>query len=567
MAVRVAVAVSLGWFLAQTVLPPRGGPVPGLPRTFDPDLGFLLWPWQWAQDPRLLPILAMAVVGALLARRPLWLAVMAAVPVLVEAWQFLVPAVGEVAALRDVAHAWIGLATGALVALTGWALGRLVAHAVKPVWSNARSAIVTTGATATRSATVTTGSATVMTGSARRSRTVLAAGITAVLLLGVSVAWPRADGEAVAAAPPVGAQGALQGADFHGSEHPDAVAQEWLAAGDLPGEGTAYEDMARVALWDLHLLTRDPLPPAGPATQWDYYWPRDGAFVAVALVRTGHTGDAVEILRRQADLYLDPLYGFDARYLLDGGRVVRDPRGAQVDGCGWVLWAIHETAQDTALPDEVAGLRDRCADQLLRATGGGTHLAAPSPDYWERATFERLLGANAPLLLGLRSAAADYRASGSVERADSLLEAADTFTAELGQEFGPTFSRSTRGGGLDAATAMLMPPFAAEPLPGVREAWEGYQAGALRPGGGLAPGTDWRQDGVSWTPEVALVAYTAAADGQEGIATDWLDWLETHRAPWGSLPEKVGPDGTPGGPAPLGWTSSLVVLTLSELGL
>src|SRR5699024_7190808 len=123
---------------------------------------------------------------------------------------------------------------------------------------------------------------------------------------------------------------------------------------------------------------------------------------------TGHPEEAAEVLTRAAELDLDPLYGFDARYLPTGQPVVLDPRGAQVDGCGWLLWAIHETGQHADLPAPVAGLRDRCTDQVLRATGGGSRLAAPSPDYWEQATFDQLLGANAPLALGLRSAAADY---------------------------------------------------------------------------------------------------------------------------------------------------------------
>jgi hypothetical protein len=37
---------------------------------------------------------------------------------------------------------------------------------------------------------------------------------------------------------------------------------------------------------------------------------------------------------------------------------------------------------------------------------------------------------------------------------------------------------------------MLMPPFTDE-QPAVLEAWLGYQQGAARASGGLAPGTDW----------------------------------------------------------------------------
>lgn len=542
--VRAAIAVALGWFLALTALPPPRGLVPGLTSTYDPDLGHLLWPWLWGQaDARLLLIVPIVLAGALVVAAPRWAPVAAALPVLVEGWQFLVPGLGEVAAARDVAHAWIALAVGVLVGSGVRLAGRFGARLVQ----------ATSGATSRSGLT------------SRPRHTLVTVGLVATVLLGTSTVWPQADGEAVAAVPATGVAGPLHGGEFHGGDTPDAAARHWIGAGHVPGEGTAYEEMSRVALWDLFLLTRDALPPAGPAAQWDYFWPRDGAFVAVALLQSGHLADAVEILERQSQLYLDPLYGFDARYLLDGQRVTADPRGAQVDGCGWLLWSIHEVSQAVAVPEDVARLRDRCTDQILRATGGGSRLAAASPDYWERATFDRLLGANAPLVLGLRSAAADYTAAGDGARAEVVASAARALRQQVADDFGPSFERTTRGGGLDAATAMLMPPFDPDPLVGVREAWRGYQDGAARPGGGLAPGTAWKQDGLSWTPEVALVAYTAAADGQVDLARGWLDWLDAHRTPWGSLPEKVGPGGEPGGPAPLGWTSALVLLTLAEL--
>src|SRR5699024_6504804 len=153
------------------------------------------------------------------------------------------------------------------------------------------------------------------------------------------------------------------------------------------------------------------LPPAGPVGSWNYFWPRDGAFVAVALARAGLEDRSVALLSQVGALYLDPMYGFDARYLLSGGRVETEPRRAQVDGGGWVLWAIHETT-GTGAPPAVADLRDRCTVQLLRATGGGSHLPAPGQDYWERTTYDHLLGRSAPVAAGLRFAAADYGALG-----------------------------------------------------------------------------------------------------------------------------------------------------------
>jgi glucoamylase len=86
-----------------------------------------------------------------------------------------------------------------------------------------------------------------------------------------------------------------------------------------------------------------------------------------------------------------------------------------------------------------------------------------------------------------------------------------------------------------------------------------------RPAGGLAPGEGWKDDGISWTPETALFALAAAATGDRPAAERYLAWLEAHTTAHGALPEKVLSDGSPAGPAPLAWTSALVVLTAHEL--
>jgi GH15 family glucan-1,4-alpha-glucosidase len=111
---------------------------------------------------------------------------------------------------------------------------------------------------------------------------------------------------------------------------------------------------------------------------------------------------------------------------------------------------------------------------------------------------------------------------------------------------------------------MFLPPFG-DGGPGGRQAWLKYQAQAQRPAGGLAPAADWKADGNSWTPETALVAYTAAASGHTARSRAWLGWLDAHRTAYGSLPEKVTASGQPAGPAPLLWTAALVLLTLDEL--
>jgi GH15 family glucan-1,4-alpha-glucosidase len=82
----------------------------------------------------------------------------------------------------------------------------------------------------------------------------------------------------------------------------------------------------------------------------------------------------------------------------------------------------------------------------------------------------------------------------------------------------------------------------------------------------VLPGESWPgAPDVAWTPETALFGLSAASGGRPAEAVARLGWLAAHRTPLGALPEKVGPSGRQAGVAPLGWTDSLVLLTLSAL--
>lgn len=366
----------------------------------------------------------------------------------------------------------------------------------------------------------------------------------------------------------------------------------WVREGSVSGAGTAYDPMVRAALLDLRRLS---LPggamPAGAGAKWNYDWPRDTAFVAVALDRTGHYDDALGML---SFLARQPAPGgtLAARYRLDGGGAP-DNRPAQVDGPGWVLWALDElvegasdptgvndavggrdweSVERASLPQEVRGLADRSLSRILSWTGNGGHLPPPTPDYWEMATSQVSMGEVAPLVAGLESASRLYARLGDAQRATQAGAAADRLAAVVTAAFGPSFQRFGDSGGRDAGVSMLMPPFVTggalatgTTARRVASAWVDYQQGSVRDAGGLAPGTSWYNHGESWTPETALVAYTAAASGRTVIARRWMDWLNAHRTPWGALPEKVLPGGQLAGPAPLAWTDALVILTAYEL--
>ncbi len=357
------------------------------------------------------------------------------------------------------------------------------------------------------------------------------------------------------------------------------VQRDWLAAGTVPGP-ERYADMARQALLDLDTLTLDNgAVLAGPTAAWLYSWPRDASFVAVALARTGHADDAARILGHLARVQ-EADGTFQARYLPDESGVP-DDRGTQLDGGAWYLWAAAEWY--AAADDETrAATLDALAPSLtsaLAAIEGAidpvTGMPRPSPDYWEVRETRTTLGVVAPMLLGARSAqelaqsvAGSAPGVGPAWAPELEARAASVeamLDRALATRFAPLgYPRHDGGQVRDAAVAFLMPPFASG-SPDVTAAWLAAAEGMERPAGGLAPGAGWKADGISWTPQTALFALTAAGAGRVDDARSRLDWLDAHRTDAGSLPEKVLWDGRPADLAPLAWTASLVLLTLDEL--
>ena len=356
--------------------------------------------------------------------------------------------------------------------------------------------------------------------------------------------------------------------DFSDTVGPTAD-QRWLNSGTIPGAGTAWADMVRYALLDLRQLSQPVgLLAAGAGENWGFSWPRDNAFAAAALAKTGHAHEAEQILGFLASVQGDD-GGFQARYLL-GSDDPPDGRSPQSDGAGWALWALDQVAASSTDPRATAA---QFQDLLESATGfaldqvsDGSRLPPASSDYWEQREAKLTLGTAAPLLAGLQASARLYAVLDDPVAAARSTRAADGLELLVTQGFQPGgYERYETSGGTDASICFLMPPFTDRPSADVVTAWRRYQVDAMRPAGGLAPGVSWKQDGISWTPETALVALAAASDGDSLVAGHWLDWLSAHRTSWGSLPEKVNSDGTPGGPAPLAWTAASVILAVAAL--
>ena len=322
--------------------------------------------------------------------------------------------------------------------------------------------------------------------------------------------------------------------------------------------------------------SREPLPQgaevfpqgavvAAPVSIWRYVWPRDAAFAAAALSAVNLTGEALGVLGNLAS-WQRADGGFEARYTSSGR--VPDHRPAQADGAGWFLWAAGRLLADGV---SAANLRDRlgaplvrAASRLLEITDTPSHLPAASPDYWEVAETVLTLGTAAPVLLGLEAATALTRAGIDLGGpAQALAERVTAVRSAMERNFAPAWGRHLQCDDVDAAIALVLPPFT-RPLAGARTVRQTAAARMHRPTGGLAPGAGWRDDGISWTPETALMAWSALALGMEEEGTRLLAWLEAHRTAAGALPEKVLADGAPAGPAPLAWTCALILLATAS---
>jgi glucoamylase len=346
--------------------------------------------------------------------------------------------------------------------------------------------------------------------------------------------------------------------------------RQWLSSGIVPGDSPQLTSLATRALLDLRLSTRpDGAVIAGWHNRWEYSWPRDSSWVAVALAVTGHAGDSLRILRFLQQTQL-PSGTWAARYRPDGSGPVDDGRPAELDANGWVPWAVWcwsvaASQQGQGVDGQLAGLWpmvEAAADATVRSLSPDG-LPTASMDYWEN-SVQVTLGTAAPLLTGLRAAADIAGELGQKTSATNWARAATRLAGGIAAGFGRYgYHRLPyTDSGDDAAVTFLGPPFAAAG-PAVVSAITDTERSLRLPNGGILPGSDWPGNRTTaWTAETAFFALFDAETGHQRSTSQLLAWFAAHTTRLGALPEKVDARGRAVSAAPLAWTDAAVLLTL-----
>lgn len=353
-----------------------------------------------------------------------------------------------------------------------------------------------------------------------------------------------------------------------------ASQKRWLRAGTIPAIPELYNsNMVADALLDLHVLGTDGVPVAAWTPHWRYVWPRDSAFIAAALARTGHYVEAEQLISFLTNVQPTSEL-FEARYLPDGTGVP-DARGVQTDGVGWAMWGMLQVLNE--LPVELRPNFLRENRQLIERSVTAAHglvaipqsLPPPSADYWEVKEKKFTLSTAAMVHVALICGADLYGGLGEFDKSDDARSDATRLLEAITAGFsGDGYPRRLGGGrsSVDLGVSFLLPPFTTTMDPEVVRVWEGSATYMARPAGGLSPGGSWKNDGISWTTSTSSRAVTAAFVGNRSESVRWLQWLDAHRTKHGPLPEKVTFEGRPAAVAPLAWTAVAVIIAVDELG-
>ena len=193
---------------------------------------------------------------------------------------------------------------------------------------------------------------------------------------------------------------------------------------------------------------------------YSYMWPRDGALVSIALLRSGHTGAAERFLRFCGRVmsqhgYVRHKYNPDGSlasswhgYVRDGKPVlpIQEDETALIICALWQFFEMYQRIEETA--PLYRALVTRPADFMLEYTDSTTGLPLPSHDLWEERWGVHAYTV-AAVIAGLRAAARLSNTFGEADRAARYQAGADrmleSFRGTFWSESDRRFARMVTG--------------------------------------------------------------------------------------------------------------------------
>ena len=285
-----------------------------------------------------------------------------------------------------------------------------------------------------------------------------------------------------------------------------------------------------------------------------YSWFRDGAFIADAMSRAGHTQSAESFFAWCARILVSraskveslierhrsgqPILADEflhARYTVDGNEAVEDWWNFQLDGYGTWLWALnaHQRRTASSLEPYVDGiaLSVRYLIEFWRE---------PSYDWWEEHAGHRHTSTLAPLFAALRDASGwdilprDLRLR-AAEVADEIRHAVLSDARRDGH-----LVKWLGGDALDASVISCGVPFGLlSPDDPLMLGTIAEIESSLAHGGVHRYLEDTYYGGGEWPLLSALLGWHYVAIGRRDEAYEQLDWIVRHASRDRDIPEQV----------------------------
>ena len=311
------------------------------------------------------------------------------------------------------------------------------------------------------------------------------------------------------------------------------------------------------------------------ADYYTYCWPRDAAWVSMALDRAGYR----YLCRNTYKFFsriLDRRGFFRHKYTPAGdlGSTWHPLPMIQIDETGLPLYALYrhwlEDRNIMTISSLYEPLVRPAADFLVSFIDPGTGLPQPSFDLWEERKGVYAYSC-ACVYAGLHSAALIASLigdEGARLKWDTMAETVRT--AAVNRMYDPALGRFRRGVGDDTVDASLfavwylglVPP----DHPGAEGTMKAIEEKLVRPDGGVSRYEgDWYQGFMNSWPLCTLWLaewYICRGDMEKGMSL--IRWAINHSAKGGLMPEQVNERGEPVSVLPLAWSHSTFMTVVIE---